>query len=177
MDFADPSGNLAQFGLTEGQFVADFGAGSGHYSFAAARAVGSTGRVYAVEVQKDLLDRLKKQAREEGLGNIEIVWGDIERLGGVKIRDHLVDAVILSNVLFQIGDKQGLVQEVSRVLKPKGRVLIIDWSDSFNNMGPSEDSIFKAPDARLLFEGNGYVFEQNIEVGAHHYGFSVGKKG
>lgn len=175
MDFANPDDNIAQFGLKDGQVVADFGAGTGHYSFAAARAVGSTGKVYAVEVQKELLERLKKAAREEGLGNIEVIWGDIEEEQGVKLRDHIVDAVLLSNVLFQVENKEGVVAEVSRLLKPKGRICIIDWDGSYGNIGPSEDMVFSAQDARSLFENRGYVYEGEFKAGMHHYGFSMSK--
>lgn len=175
MDFADPSANLAQFGLKEGGIVVDMGAGSGHYSFAASRLVGTTGHVYAVDVQKELLERLKKHAREEGLGNIEVVWGDIERARGVPLRDGIADVVILSNVLFQVEDKRGLALEASRLIKGKGRIFIVDWDGSYNNLGPAEEMVFPAKDARALFENMGYTYEHEIEAGQHHYGFSMGK--
>jgi len=175
MDFADPSKNIAQFGLREGDIVADLGAGSGYYSMAAARAVGSTGRVYAVEVQKEILNRVASHAEEEGFGNVEIIWGDIEEEGGTKLKDEFVDVVILSNVLFQIEDRNGLSNETNRILKPKGRVLIIDWDGSYNNLGPEPRAVYSAHDARALFENKGYIFESDIKAGAHHYGFSMSK--
>lgn len=175
MDFADPTRNIAQFGISEGKQVADFGAGSGHYAIAAAKTVGSTGRVYAVEVQKELLERVKALAAEEGLGNIEVLWGDVEVSGGTKLRDGSIDVVILSNILFQIEDKEGCAREVSRVLRPKGRVLIVDWDGSYGGLGPTEEAVYSAQDARTLFEGQGFVFESDIEAGVHHYGFSMSK--
>jgi len=175
MDFADPAGNISQFGIGEGKYVADLGAGSGHYSIAAAKAVGSTGRVYAVEVQKDLLERVKSLATQEGLGNVEVLWGDIEVSGGTKLRDRSVDIAILSNILFQLEDKPGCAKEVSRILKPKGRVLIVDWDGSYGGLGPSQESVYKAADARALFENLGYVYESEIKAGEHHYGFSMSK--
>lgn len=175
MDFADPAGNISQFGIGEGKYVADLGAGSGHYSIAAAKAVGNTGRVYAVEVQKDLLERIKSLATEEGLGNIEMLWGDIEIMGGTKLRDQSVDIVILSNILFQLEDKQGCAKEVGRILKSKGRVLVVDWDGSYGGLGPTEESVYKASDARALFENLGYVYESDIQAGGHHYGFSMSK--
>src|SRR5690349_15540940 len=57
--FSEPSANLAKLGLVDGMKVVDLGAGSGFYSYEAARRVGATGRVYAVDVQKDLLERLR----------------------------------------------------------------------------------------------------------------------
>lgn len=173
MAFSDPKNNIRQFDLYDGQVVADFGAGIGAYSIEAAKEVGESGRVYAVEVQKDLLASIKNRARDEGVFNIEVIWGDIERDGKTKIRDGLIDAVIVSNVLFQVEDKSGFIKEVRRVLKDKGKVLVVDWQSSFNGAGPSLDSIISYDDARALFEDNGFSFIKNISAGDHHYGFVV----
>lgn len=176
MAFSDPKKNIKQFGLYEGQIVADLGAGTGAYSVAAGKEVGESGRVYAVEVQKELLANIKDNARREGVFNIEVIWGDIERSGKTKIRDGIVDAVIVSNVLFQVEDKAGFIDEIKRILKPGGRVLVVDWEDSFNGTGPSQDSVFSYDEARRLFEDNGFSFSKNISAGDHHYGFVVLKQ-
>ncbi|MBI2474518.1 MAG: methyltransferase domain-containing protein, partial [Candidatus Taylorbacteria bacterium] len=62
MSFSDPSHNVEQFDLQSGMTVADFGTGSGYYAFAAAKAVGDKGKVYAIDVQKPLLEKLKREA-------------------------------------------------------------------------------------------------------------------
>ena len=175
MEFADPERNLKQFGLTEGQIVADLGAGLGAYAISAAKMVGNSGKVYAVEVQKDLVTRVQVEAREEGVKNLEVRWGDIETLNGTKLRDRSIDVVILSNILFQVEDGNGLVKEVDRIIKHNGRVFIVDWTDSFNGLGPAPEAIIPEVDARAFFEHRGYVFEGNIKAGAHHYGFSMEK--
>ncbi len=120
MNFADPKSNVLQLGLREGMKVADLGAGSGHYAIAAAGAVGIDGRVYAVDVQEDVLKHALDAAHRMGLRNIELVWGNLENRGGTKLRDQSMDAVILSNVLFQIEHPQAVVEEIRRILKPAG---------------------------------------------------------
>src|SRR5580700_10648069 len=97
--FSDPTVNLAKLGLNDGMKVVDLGAGSGFYSIAAARIVGPGGRVYAVDVQKDLLDRIRTNGATEGLRNIEVVWGNAEKIGGTKLREGIADRVIASNIL------------------------------------------------------------------------------
>ncbi len=82
MSFSDPSYNVSQMDLQSGMKVADIGAGSGFYSFALAKAVGDGGRVYAVEIQKEMAEKLKKDAQKMNLHNIDIVWGDAEHQGG-----------------------------------------------------------------------------------------------
>ena len=168
--FSDQEKNLDQFGLQKGMRVADFGAGSGFYALTAAKLVGDKGKVYAVDIQKDLLVRLKKEAAAKKILNVEIIWGDLEKEGGAKLKDDSVDRVIISNLLFQIGKKESLVKEAARVLKPNGKVLVIDWTDSFGNLGPQEKDVFGKEAARTLFENGGFSLERTIDAGAHHYG-------
>ncbi|MEK7147518.1 MAG: methyltransferase domain-containing protein [Patescibacteria group bacterium] len=174
--FTDPEKNLEQFDLQKGMRVADFGAGSGFYAFTAARLVGDKGKVFAVDIQKDLLTRLKKEAATKKLLNIEIVWGDLEKEGGAKLKDGSVDRAIVSNLLFQIEKKECLVREAARVLKPNGKVLVIDWTDSFGGLGPEPRAVFDKETARALFENDGFSLERTIDAGAHHYGLIFAKK-
>jgi len=170
--FTDPLKNLKAFGLREDNIVADLGAGTGFYSLAAGKIVGR-GKVYAVELQKDFLDTIKSRVLELKLNNVEIILGDIEKIGGTKIADGVVDAVIASNILFQVEDKEKFIEEVKRILKTKGRVLLIDWSES-SIMGGT--NIIPKDEARLMFEKNDFIFERDIDAGAHHYGMILVKE-
>ncbi|MDD4988820.1 MAG: methyltransferase domain-containing protein [Candidatus Pacebacteria bacterium] len=171
MAFTDPEHNIEQFGLQSGAKVADFGAGTGFYAFEIAKAVGGAGKVYAIDVQKDLLSKIKNEGNKRGFTNIEIIWADVEKPGGTHLRGDTVDAVVISNILFQIGPKEAVVTEAKRILKPGGRALVIDWTDSFGGMGPSFDSVFPGVKARALFEKSGFIFQTQIRAGDHHYGF------
>lgn len=175
MDFAAPIQNIAQLGLREGMHVADLGAGSGHYTLAAAKRVGESGRVYAIEVQKELLARIKDLAKTEHLNNVEVIWGDVEESGGVKLGDGTVDAVIISNILFQVENKAGLIGEAGRILKSGGKALVIDWTDSYGDMGPPASDIISAGEATRLCEEAGLILEKEFPAGAYHYGFIVKK--
>lgn len=169
--FSDPIHNIQQFRLTPNMQVADMGSGSGFYALAAAETLrGDTGRVFAIDVQKELLERTLAEAQRKNLDNIEIVWGDIETHQGTKLRNESIDAVILANILFQLERKDDALVEAHRILKPGGRILVIDWTDSFGGLGPAEDHIVKKETARELLEKNGFTFEQDIEAGKHHYG-------
>jgi ubiquinone/menaquinone biosynthesis C-methylase UbiE len=168
--FADPKKNIEQFGLEPGQKVADLGSGSGFYSLAAAEVLRGSGAVYAVDVQQDLLTTLSNAARAEKLGVIQTIWGDIEKTGGTKLADKSVDAAIVSNVLFQAESKEGLLKEAFRILKPRGRLLLIDWSDSFGGMGPHPESVVNREAAEKLLSETGFQYEREISAGEHHYG-------
>ena len=165
--FSDPASNLAKLGLVDGQKVVDLGAGSGFYSMEAAKRVGISGRIYAVDVQKDLLERLRSVAANQGIRNIEVVWGNVEKIGGTKLRESLADRVVASNVLFQIEKPDDFCLEIKRILKPGGKVLVIDWS-GVTPLSPK--FIFPAMKARTLFEKNGFKLENSFNAGDHHYG-------
>jgi ubiquinone/menaquinone biosynthesis C-methylase UbiE len=175
--FSDPEQNIYQFSLMKGETVADFGAGSGFYSFAAAEAVGEDGKIYAIDVQKDLLQKLKNEARNiRHLNNIEIIWADIDNLGGTRLREESVDSVIVANVFFQLEDKKNACLEINRILKKGGRVLFIDWINIQSDIVVNEIKTFSKEKARELFEGNGFVVQKEIDAGLRHYGLIFIKK-
>jgi ubiquinone/menaquinone biosynthesis C-methylase UbiE len=168
--FSDPNKNLNYFQLTPGLKVADFGAGSGVYTLAMSPLVGSGGAVYAVEVQKELLERLATEAKHRKLRNVQVVWGDIEKLHGTKLADHSVDLVVVANVLFQVTGRYTLALEAKRVLRPGGRVAVVEWSDSFNNLGPKAEAVVPATEAKKIFGEAGFQVVNDFPAGAHHYG-------
>jgi ubiquinone/menaquinone biosynthesis C-methylase UbiE len=167
--FSDPRENIMHAALRPGMKVGDFGAGSGHYTRSAAAIVGREGKVYAVDIQEDILRHVSRNA-EHHRGAIEYVWGNIERRGGTKLRDAALDAVILANTLFQIGDREGLVGEIRRVLKPGGTLLVIDWAGSYGGMGPAPEHVVTEHAAEQFFIDAGFHKEKAFRAGPHHYG-------
>ena len=170
--FSDPAANLAKLGLSHGQKVVDIGAGSGFYSVEAAKLVGAAGRVYAVDVQKDLLERLRNLGSKQGLRNIEVVWGNAEKIGGTKLREEIADRIVASNVLFQIVKPDDFALEMKRILKPGGKILIVDWSE-LSPIGPK--TLVSSVKAQSLFEQNGFALDQSWNAGDHHYGLVMTK--
>ena len=168
--FSDPIKNIEQCGIQVGMEIADLGSGGGFYTIAAAKALMSTGRVYAVDAQKELLTKLKNSATKEGLYNVEVIWGDIEKINGTKLSDSSVDMVLLCNALFQLEDKQNIIKEVKRILRPSGRALVVDWADSFGGIGPQPKMVVKKETAMTMFDKAGFHLDKEISAGSHHYG-------
>jgi len=168
--FSDPKKNIYQMGITEGMHVADFGSGSGHYTLMASKLVGDKGRVYAIDIQSDLLKKVKNLSRDEHRDNIETIPGDIDEIGGSMLSDGIIDIVILSNVLFQLEKKENTAKEIKRVLKSSGRVIVIDWTGSFGGIGPQQKDVVGSERAKELFEREGFVYEKSFNAGEHHYG-------
>ncbi len=172
--FADPVKILKQLGITDGMIVADLGAGSGFYAIPAAE-LASPGKVYAIEIQKDFLITIKNKAGDEDVDNLKIILGDVEKVGGTKLKDELVDRVIASNILFQIENKRNFVIEAFRILKKGGKMLFIDWAaDSY--LMPKMKLLIPKEKVRELFEQNGFVFERDVDAGEHHYGMILKKQ-
>lgn len=168
--FSDPVKNIEQCRIQAGWDIADLGAGSGFYTIAAAKALHATGRVYAIDAQKELLSKLKNQATKQGLYNVEVIWGDIEKSNGTKLRDSSIDLALLCNVLFQLENKENIIAEIKRILKPAGRVLVVDWLDSFGGVGPKQNVVVKKDVVIGKFEKSGFHLEKQISAGEHHYG-------
>lgn len=176
MAFANPAKNLAEIPLDQGMRVADIGAGSGMYALSASSMVGDNGVVYAIDVQKDLLTKLKSEARRLHRNNIEVVWADAEKLGGTKLPDDSVDVVILSNILFQTPDKRSILEESKRIVRSGGKILVVDWSDSFGGLGPKPADVLQKEEARALLSAVGLSLVKEYDAGDHHYGLLFVKK-
>jgi ubiquinone/menaquinone biosynthesis C-methylase UbiE len=168
--FNHPHKNITESFVALGMKVADFGAGVGHHTLLLAERVGEAGEVYAIDVQKDLLSRLHKEATEKGFANVHQILGDIEISGGSRLANASVDRVLMVNVLFQLEKKTEALQEARRILKRDGKLSIIDWTGSFNNMGPHPDHVITKENARKLAEEVGFEYEKDTEAGEHHYG-------
>lgn len=167
--FSEPAANIAKLGLTEGMKVVDLGAGSGFYAIEAARKVGTIGRVYAIDIQKDLLERLRSMAFAQSIHSIEVIVGDLEKIGGTKLRESMADRVIASNILFQLDHAKldDFILEIKRILKVGGKVLVVDW-DQGSAIAPK--TAVASTETKKLFAKNGFILDQSFQAGDHHYG-------
>lgn len=170
-----PQATLAQLALRDGMKVGDFGAGSGHYALSASAMVGETGKVYAIDVQEEVLKRLISDANARGAHVIETVWADFEKPGATKLKDGVLDAAILSNALFQLEDKQGALSEIFRVLRRGAKLLVVDWSGPHGGMGPADAHVVTQSEALALLEAAGFKNLKSFDPGAHHYALVVTK--
>lgn len=169
MSFCDPKQNVLQLGLRDGMKVGDFGAGTGHYALQAAKIVGDAGKVYAVDIQEEVLRTLRSEAMSRGIHNIETVWGDFERPGGTKLKDNTLDAVILSNTLFQVDLREGMLSELKRVMKHGARLLVVDWAGCYDGLGPPKERVVTEFAATDLFVDAGFHKVKDFRAGPHHY--------
>jgi len=107
---------LRKIGLKERQSVLDFGCGQGHYTIPAAKIVGSKGKVYAFDKDKNALSELEEMTRRFSLKNIELINGDTK----VSLEDNSVDVVLCYDVIHYMKNRTPIYDEAYRVLKPEG---------------------------------------------------------
>ncbi|RJR14151.1 class I SAM-dependent methyltransferase [Candidatus Parcubacteria bacterium] len=168
--FAHPPRNVELLGIEPGMLVADFGSGSGAYVLAIAERLQNLGHVYAIDVQRDLLRRTANEATKAGFKTVEVIWADLEMPNASKLASNTLDVVLISNLLFQVPDKQAILSEAYRILKKTGRLIVIDWSDSFGNLGPIKEDVVKKDAVLVLAQKVGFALAQEFSAGAHHYG-------
>jgi ubiquinone/menaquinone biosynthesis C-methylase UbiE len=170
--FTDPIKNLKLFDLRENMLVADLGAGTGFYTIPASQIV-SFGKVYAVDIERDFLRTIFDKVKELKINNIECLWGDVEKNKGTKLADDLLDAVIASNIFFQVEDKLNFIEEVRRILKKGGKVLFIDKKPDTLLTNSVSNKFFRYLDKEKvlkLFEEKGFKKLKDIDAGTFHHG-------
>jgi len=176
MSFANPKRNIEQFSLEEGMDVADFGAGAGYLAVEAAEAVGKEGSVFVIDIQQELLTKSLHLAREHHLETIQFIHGDLEAEKGSTLPDESVDAVIISNLLFQVENEEAVLKEAYRVLKNGGKILVVDWRESFGGVGPQPDHVINEEEMREMVEKIDFKHVSDIDAGAYHYGLIFKKQ-
>ena len=112
---------LKNAGIKEGHIILDFGCGPGHYAIAAARMVGQSGKVYALDIHPLALQSVEKKARKENLTNIKTILSDRD----TGLPDQSIDIALVYDTIHMVNDKQALTKELHRVLKPDGLLSVL----------------------------------------------------
>ena len=110
--------------------VADIGCGSGFFTLPLSRKVA---RVYAVDVQKEMLESLEQKIRNLKIQNIKPL---LARENEIPLGNKSVDLLVSMNTLHEFDDKERMVVEMGRILKDGGKALIADWKKENTGFGP-----------------------------------------
>ncbi len=127
-----PDEVMDALGIADGATVADLGAGGGWFTVRLARRVGPSGRVYAQDIQPQMIESISRRVSREGLTNVSTVLGtaDDPRLPGA------LDAVLVVGTYPEISDPVTLLRRVAAALKPDGRIGIVDFTLEGGGPGP-----------------------------------------
>jgi len=128
--------------VAEGTTVVDLGAGGGWFTMRLARRVGPNGRVYAVDVQRLMIEAISRRIEREGMN--DIVKPVLGQFDDPKLpADARPDAVLTVDAFHEMEDPVLMLKNVARTLKPQGRIGIIDYREGEG--GPGPDSVERVP--------------------------------
>lgn len=162
---------LERIGIAEGITAADLGCGgAGHFCVPAAHLVGDKGIVYAVDIQKTVLEGVKSRCKIERAGNLKTIRANVEDYQSTKIKSGSCDFVMLINILFQSHKHFNILKEAIRLLKDSGKLLIIDWNQSVIPFGPPVESRVKKSEINSLLYKLASERIDEFDAGKYHFG-------
>ena len=168
--FIDPSEVLEQLKLKKEMIAADFGSGSGGWVLPLAKKL-EEGTIYALDILEEPLSALKARAKLEKILNIEIIRADVEKR--TPLSSNSVDLVLMTDLLFECEDKKMVLEEGKRVLKPGGKILMIDWKLDAT-IGPEEGRV-STEEVKKIAKDLNLKLEKEFEAGIYHWGLIVVK--
>ena len=123
--------------VADGSKVADIGAGAGWFTIHLARRVGPNGRVYSQDVQREMLEAIKRRVQREGLQNVQTTLGSGS---DPKLPVAGLDAIVVVDAYQEVDDRVTFLQNLARALKPNGLIGVVNWKPGRGGPGPPENA-------------------------------------
>jgi ubiquinone/menaquinone biosynthesis C-methylase UbiE len=171
-DFIDPAKVLKLLKLRKDMSAVDFGSGSGGWAIPLAKRL-EDGLVYAIDILEEPLSALRGRMALGKISNIRIIRSNVESKSGSTLPDLSVNLILMTNLLFQTGNKKTIFEEAKRILKKGGRILVVDWKKE-PALGPKERRISQK-ETQKIAEDLGFKTEEEFEAGLHHWGLILVK--
>lgn len=168
MRFLKPQNIVASVGLKPGQRVADLGCGSGFYVLAAAKMVGNTGRVLAIDVQDTKLIATKSISLQHNFHNVEVYRADLEKPLEESLHGQ-EDVVIVASILHEVKNREALIKNAYALLKTGGLLLAVDWKLEHSPFGPAMEKRISEHDLRQILEASGFKHIKDLNGDLYHY--------
>jgi SAM-dependent methyltransferase len=115
---------MPSLSVKPGEVVADLGAGSGFHTMKLAKLVGPTGKVYAVDIQPQMLEIIRKRVKQEKITNVELVRNTEKEL---KLPANSVDLILMVDVYHELSYPHEMTVEMVKALKPGGRLVFVEF--------------------------------------------------
>ena len=156
-----PTRAIAALKIRPGQVVADIGAGSGYYSMLLSTAVGPRGRVYATDIQPEMLALIQNKIDKTRVANVELVLGTPSES---RLPDGAIDLALMVDVYHELAQPRVFLQSLKRAIKPDGRLVLIEFRKESASVPIREEHKMTIREARMELEAEGYRFERVIDV-------------
>jgi ubiquinone/menaquinone biosynthesis C-methylase UbiE len=142
--------------------AADLGCGSGYFTMPLARIVK---KVYGIDVQREMLNFLEDKIRKRGIRNIDPL---LSKPDEIPLGDRSVDLLMSVNTLHEFGDRNKMIDEMGRVLRTDGKLLIVDFKKEETGFGPPLRIRISKTRAVKLFEAKGFRLRKAKELPFHY---------
>jgi len=156
-----PTTAIAALDVKPGMTVADIGAGSGYYTMRLSRAVGPSGKVYATDVQRGMLDLIDRRVADQRVSNVTTVLGSAEN---PSLPAAALDLALMVDVYHELQSPQTFMRRLRETLKPDGRLVLLEFRKDDPQVPIRPEHKMSVDEARRELTADGFVFERVIDV-------------
>jgi len=140
--------------IPKGAIVADVGAGSGYMTMLLSKAVGPAGKVYANDIQPEMIARLRQRLTKDKIANVEPVLGNVS---DPRLPDGALDLVLMVDVYHELSEPQQMLRRIRQALKPSGRLVLLEYRKEDSAVPIKPEHKMSVAEAKLEVEAEGYA--------------------
>ena len=158
--------------LKEDDIMIDIGCGTGYFTLPASQITGPAGKVIGIDISEEMLEEIRSKIDNRST-NIELLLSDRLRF---PVSDQMGTFALLANVLHESEDMLTMLLETNRILKPGGRLAIIEWEKKEGPMGPPIEHRLHPDEITSLVKEAGFSMSKIVPAGEHHIACTAIKK-
>ena len=167
-----PEQTLINLNLEEGDIMADIGCGIGYFTIPASKIVGDNGKIFAMDISSEMLQDVVVKVKESNITNVEITLTEENDL---KLEDDKVTFAFISTVLHEANEKENFLNEIKRIISPKGKIAIVEWEKINSEFGPPIDHRLDKMDLIKVLDTVGFSNISTIDISENFYGLIAEK--
>jgi ubiquinone/menaquinone biosynthesis C-methylase UbiE len=169
---------FSELRLSEDSVFLDVACGRGAYAIAASAYIGQTGRIYAVDLWEEGIAALQREIKVRHINNISALVADVDKR--IPIADLSIDVCLLATVLHDLitdNTDDGALKEIKRVLKPRGRLAVIEFKKIEGTMGPPMGVRISPEEVTARLLPYSLHIAKTMDIGPHNYLSLFSKEG
>ena len=164
--YQKPHEVVMSLGLKEGETIADIGAGSGYFAFRFSHHVGDNGRVYAVDINPDMIVYMNRRIRDMKVKNVVTVLAAPD---DPLLMDASIDRFFICETWHHIENKTQYLALMKKMLKPGGQVIMLDYQQKDLPIGPPNEMKVAREDVIKQMQAAGFKLEKENTFLPYHY--------